>query len=254
MSFKSHSPVIVPQENPFTEDLIKTLRTWDVAAAANAYDARARRIDANVTAAFVELGLIVKEVKDRELWKHITCWKTGEACHSWDEWVHDALPEWSNGTVYSALGCAEDLKDIPVAQRCRIRRGNQEVLRKLPPAARKEPPVLEYAVQMPPREFLSRMQRDHPESHIQSKMPYRFSPTDDQRYDIDMALAAIMDWEKCTRDEALHQLAVDWLDSPCGYWEHADPRQEMVNDPTNREAIQREYERKHGGTVPEVLQ
>lgn len=217
---------IIPQDKPFTEDLIKTLRTWEISAAASAYDARVRRIDANITAAFVELGLIVKEVKDRELWKHITCWKTGSACHSWDEWVHDALPEWSNGTVYSALGCAEDLQEIPVERRVRIRRTNQETLRKIPPAVRRESPVLEAAEKMTPSEFLPKMQREHPEAHLQAKVGYRFKPTEDERDDIDLALAGVMNvLDVPTREAALHWLALNWLDSM--YDEQLTNRQEI---------------------------
>ena len=166
------------------------------------YDKRVREIESDSRTLFTELGLLCREMAERELWRYIPS-RTGGLCHSLDHWIHEALP-WSNGTAYSALGVARDCSDIPVEERKLIPRGNLETLRKLSPAVRRDPLIREAAKSQQPAEFVRTIAADYPTQHLEITSVIRFRATTDQRADIDSALELCASLEGTgTRDEAL---------------------------------------------------
>jgi hypothetical protein len=180
-------------------------------------DKRARQIEDEAANLFVELGLICKQVADRELWRHIEVQVRDEdgsaipgefePAHSFDHWVHDALP-WSNGTAYSALGVARDCADIPIEERREIPRGNLETLRKLSPAVRRDPLIREAAKKEKPEQFVRTIADNFPTQHLEISSPMRFRPSEGQRGDIEAALTLCIAQEGCnTREEALWAMA-----------------------------------------------
>jgi len=190
-----------------TAEIISAMRSWEHGAAAAAYDHRARMIESESLSSFSELGIIVKEVDDQELWRWIT--KTdGELCHSWDDWVQDALPV-SRATAYSARKVAQRLSGIPEAERALISPGNLRTLAEVDDAKiTGSRLILDAARNLKPEAFRAKIMREFPERHLEAKQPYRFHPTEGQREDIDSALALAVAQEGClTREEALWSLA-----------------------------------------------
>lgn len=170
------------------------------------YDKRVREIESDSRTLFTELGLLCREMAERELWRYISS-SSGGLCHSLDHWIHEALP-WSNGTAYSALGVARDCADIPVEERKLIPRGNLETLRKLSPAVRRDPLIMEAAKSQPPAEFVRTVAADFPSQHVENLLPMRFKPSEGQRVDIEASIELAMHYEGAvTREEALWAMA-----------------------------------------------
>lgn len=174
-------------------------------------DKRVREIESEASSLFVEVGLLCREMSERELWRYIPSSSGGE-CHSFDQWVHEALP-WSNGTAYSALGVARDCADIPVEERQQIPRGNLETLRKLSPAVRRDPLIMEAAKKQAPAEFVRTISANFPQQHIENMSPMRFKPSEEARPYIEEAIALAMHYEEAvTREEALWAMAMFYME------------------------------------------
>ena len=195
----------------FDEATLAGMRSWEIGAAATALDQRVRTIGRQHQEDFTELGLIIREVESRELWKYIVSNDGETMCHSLDQWMHEALP-WSNGTAYSALGVARDCADIPVEDRKQIPRGNLETLRKVSPAVRRDPQVIKRAKETQPEAFVRELATEHPYEHLEGKLKYRFSPTESQRKFIDECIIVCMDrGDALTREDALECFARTYI-------------------------------------------
>ena len=197
-----------------TEDAILDMRrNLTDSAAAMALDHRARSIEAENTRNFSELGIIVNEVDERQLWRHVTK-SDGEICHSWNDWVMDALPV-SRSMAYAARTVAQRLSGIPAEERSLISPGNLRTLAEVDdPKITQSRPILDDAKTMKPAEFREKIAREHPEQHIENLKPMRFSPTESQRIAIEGALeaACIVFDEGLSREQSLEAIAAYYLD------------------------------------------
>ena len=192
---------------PFDEAYIAELRKWEPGAAAQVYDERIRHLEARDKQTFAERGLIMLEMEQRELWRHVGGGQFG----SLDAWIHNAAPE-SNSSCYAALRVARTLGNvIPVQEQNEIPRCNLEVLSKVSTAVARRPEIRE-AAKGKNAEFVAKIQREFPLEHIEHDRPMRFKPDESQRAAIDEALmlAAVLE-EAANREEALTCLAVSYV-------------------------------------------
>lgn len=216
--------------NRITEEAIAGMRKWATPAAAAAYDHRVRVIESETAGNFAEIGLIVKEVDDRELWRFITK-SDGEMCHSFDDWLLDAMPV-SRSQAYSARKVAQRLDHLSAEERAEISPGNLKTLAEVDdPKITKSRPILDAAKKMKPKEFRAKIAREHPEQHLESFEPMRFNPVATARELIDRALEKAKELDGAvTREEQLECLADFYL--------QARPDAEIVTVKAVSESIQ----------------
>jgi hypothetical protein len=190
--------------------LVDMRRNFTDGATAIALDHRARTIEVTLSNLFVEVGVIAKEVDDRELWRHIT--KTdGDLCHSFDDWLLDAMPV-SRGTVYAARKVAQRLSGIPVEERSLISPGNLKTLAEVDdPKITQDRLILDASKKLKPAAFREKIMREHPEQHLEAESPMKFTPTTSQRREIEEALVlAVALGDAGSRNEALEAIAVHY--------------------------------------------
>src|SRR5208337_3207437 len=107
----------------------------------------------------------------------------------------------SNGTAHDALAAAKSLSHITPEERAEIPRVNQKVLAKLSPAVSGDPAIKKLAKEGSNDELRSKIEREHPNEHLERKEPMRFSPDSSARAVIDETLEMIMTVEECGRDQ-----------------------------------------------------
>jgi hypothetical protein len=195
----------------FTQETIEKFREWPDDAAANAYDERLRAIERGHSQTFTELGLILVECEKRQLWRHAVK-SDCQPPHSLSDWIADCLPV-SNGSAFAALKCARALAHISPAEREEIPRGNQEAMACMSESLAKSEHIKSAAKSMKPQDFRAKIERDHPDQHLEAFKPMRFSPVRSARTVIDHALeiAAVLD-EAAGRDDALEKVAQFYID------------------------------------------
>src|SRR5271157_5720703 len=212
------------------KETIESSRTWAVREAATLLCDRYRMILKTKAELFVEMGLVLEEIERRELWpfdKSPTL--EGIPCHSMDDWIHRASGT-SNGTAYAALQAGRTLSHIPAEERAEIPRCNQQVLSKLSPAVSGDAEVLEVAKHGSNEALLDKIEKDHPNQHVETKRPMRFSPEHSARKIIDKAIAMCMAIEECGRDEALERICELYVED--FKYEYDQVRQEKANPVT----------------------
>jgi len=134
-------------------------------------DKRARSIEAQNKATWVELAEICCSVRDNRLWQD-------GGFQSFGEWLKDACPT-SRSLAYLAIGIREELKEIGTSQLKKIPLGNANILRDTP-KHRRNGHLLEAAMMQPPREFLGTVIEHSPESHLERKHCHKFRLTQSQ--------------------------------------------------------------------------
>jgi len=157
-----------------------------------------------------EVGILCRNVRDRQLWKLRVDPATGSQCHSFDAYMVLAAPR-ARSTAYGYLRQVEALSDIPDAVLGQIRGENVDTVRQLSTAVRAEPEVLEAARTQKAKEFIGTIRRDHPEQHISRRSRYRLNPTEEQKAEIEEAVElAIERGDANTREEAIFMWAMDY--------------------------------------------
>lgn len=191
--------------------MIAQYREWEPGAVAQIFDRRVRDIEEQSLRNFSELGIIGKEMDDRKLWQYVTK-KDGERCHSWDDWVQDALTV-SRSTAYSARKVAQRLSGIPQEDRALISPGNLKTMAEIDDVKLTgSRPILDAAKKLKPEKFREYIEKEHPERHIEALAPMRFSPEKSAREVIDRALEIAMVMEECGREAALEAISQFYID------------------------------------------
>jgi hypothetical protein len=96
------------------------------------------------------------------------------------------------------------LSDVPSDKLIDIPKSNLHMLASLSTEVRNDPEVLEAAKRLARDKFEEKLQKDHPNQHIESRKPLRFSPgrTGARIVEDGIAMAISMGYAS-TRDEAL---------------------------------------------------
>ena len=195
-----------PKSEAITPELIEMYRGWTDEASANIYDARLRAIERGHAQTFTELGVILVECEARQLWK-LAVMSNCQHPHSFSAWIVDCLPV-SNGSAFAAYKCAKKLAAIPAGEREQIPRGNLEAMAAMSDSLAQSESIKAAAKQLKPKEFREKIEREHPNQHLEAHKPLRFSPERSARKVIDEALDMVMLCEGLpSREAALEFIA-----------------------------------------------
>jgi len=134
---------------------------------ASELDLRYRELLALERQTFSELGDILLEIRNRELWRYMERLQE-PPYHSFDDFVTRASGT-SARTAYDALACAEGLSDVPNRQE--IPRCNQKILNQLSPVLKKDPEIQQAAQTMKEREFENMIAENYPLQHCEVRLP-----------------------------------------------------------------------------------
>jgi hypothetical protein len=158
---------ILDTSSPVTELSLLQLRSMPEEKAAAFLDLRLRALEDAWKHSYVERGLILIEVQDRQLWRWMVDF-AGEQYESFENWVCRAAPQ-SRSDCFAAMRAVRELHEIPMKELSEIPRCNVEVLRSLSSGVRIQPEVVAAAQALPEKEFRDKIRQDHPEQHIESK-------------------------------------------------------------------------------------
>lgn len=143
---------------------LRGLPDWE---AADVLDHRLRVLEVQYKRGFIERGIVLLEMQQRELWKHVRD-QDGNPYTSFERWVVGSAP-YSRRDCFAALAAVKQLQDVPREQLAEVPRCNIEVLKQLSPAVRAEPEVMERARSLSEREFRASIGVTHPEQCIEPK-------------------------------------------------------------------------------------
>lgn len=145
----------------------------DTLERAKAHDQRVRDLDQFVRGVWAELGYLCLLVRNGEEWRVL-------GHHSFDAWLLAAAP-CSRASAYGGMKAFEELADdFTPAEMVEVPHGNAHVLKLLPKSVRCDPAVRKAAREQRPKQFLAKMQKEHPELHLETKMPKKFVFTNSQ--------------------------------------------------------------------------
>jgi hypothetical protein len=150
-----------------TELTLVRLRTMPDWEAADVLDDRLRVLEVQWKRGYAERGLILLEVQERELWRHIRD-REGVGYTSFERWVVGSAP-YSRRDCFAALAAVKELKDIPASVLMDVPRCNIGVLQQLSSGIRSQPEVLQQAKTLSEKELLAYVAVKHPTEHIPAK-------------------------------------------------------------------------------------
>lgn len=183
------------------------LDTSDFESRAKAHDQRVRDLDQFVRGVWAELGYLCLLVRNGEEWRVL-------GHHSFDAWLLEAAP-CSRASAYGGMKAFEELADdFTPAEMVEVPHGNAHVLKLLPKAVRRDPAVRKAAREQRPKQFLAQMQKEHPELHLETKMPKKFIFTSDQWGVIEKALDEYRDESgspEMSDADAMEGICADWM-------------------------------------------
>lgn len=208
--------------NGITEATLINLRNMPDEIAAVALDGRLRALEIQWKRSFLERGLLLLEMEQRQLWRKLTDPHTQEPYSSLEKWICSAAPQ-SRSDAYAALRAVKELRDIPRQSLEAIPRCNVAILQALSTAVRNEPEVLKAAKDLPEREFIRKIQKDWPEQHIEERRMLHMNPTKTASTVIERAIKLAMQVEGLTtREQVLEMWATEYLQG------HAEVEDEQV--------------------------
>jgi hypothetical protein len=171
-------------------------------------DRRLRALEEVYKRSFVERGLILREVQERELWRWLAD-SNGFQYKCFDDWVCDAAPQ-SRSDCFAALRVVKELQEMPVQDLLQIKRANLEQLKKVSSSVRILPEVVAAAKSLPEKSFVAKMNAEH-DQHLEAKQPVVMAPPEDME-EQETAIAIAIAVEGCTtRAEALKAIYISYI-------------------------------------------
>lgn len=172
--------------------------------------AHMRNIDKSERLNYAAKGLLAREVEDRGLWKLHEDPSTGLPCRSFNRWVMVACP-YGHSSVRGALAYIRVLRDIPDADLAEIPPSNFPTMKMLSTAVRAKTEVLEAAKTQKAEVFVETLRRTEPDQHVSRRRPLRLNPTEEQRAEIDEAVAlAIQNGDAASAEQAIFGWAINY--------------------------------------------
>ena len=189
-----------------TELSLVTLRSLPEEKAALVLDRRLRAMEESYKRSFIERGIILIEVQERQLWRWMAD-ETGLQYGSFEAWVCNAAPQ-SRRDCFYAMRAIKDLQDIPLPELREIPRCNIALLQSISTGVRSKPEVIAAAKHLSEKEFVAKVEADWPDQHIESRRTIHLQPTKSAAGIIDQAIEMATALEGCqTREEALEAVA-----------------------------------------------
>jgi hypothetical protein len=163
-----------------------------------------RALDTIEEQSFAVRGEAMLLIEERDLYRYVIDEEVGDYYQSFDKWLKDTLPR-SWGYCRDALRARKELKEIPFDAFGKMKRCNIEKLKEVSSSLRLLPEVIEAAKNLPEKQFVEKMNRDHAQ-HLEVKRPVMMVASPDAAK-FDHAVEMVMAVEECNRDEALIHIA-----------------------------------------------
>lgn len=157
---------------------------------------------------FAVRGMCALLIEERELYRFVIDQEVGDYYVSFDRWLKQTCPNsWSY--CRDALRAVKELKDMPFTDLLEIKRANLEQLKKVSSGVRLLPEVVRAAKDMPEKQFVEKMNREHSQ-HLAVKQPVVMAEPDaceDFEEAIEMAIVC----EHCvSRAEAIRAISISY--------------------------------------------
>jgi hypothetical protein len=179
--------------------------------AADALDTRLRALERGYRRSFVERGLILMEMEERQLWKLLRDSETNQLYSSLEDWICTAAT-YSRSDCMAAKEAVKKLKDVPTDQLLEIPRCNLGSLLMLSAKDRakgavkvgdRAVSVIEAAQSLPEKAFTKAVSERFPDLHIEERKTIHLSPVKSAKTVIDRAIEMAMVLEDVTTREAV---------------------------------------------------
>lgn len=169
---------------------------------------------------FALRGMAMLLVEERELYRWVVDDEVGDYYQSFDRWMKQELPN-SWGYCRDALRAVKELKGMPFEDLLQIKRCNLEQLKKVSSSVRLLPEVVAAAKQLPEKQFVEKLNRDH-QQHLSAAAPVVMG-SPDEIAELEEAVTMAMALEGCTtRSEALRCLAISYIQDHAALYEHRE--------------------------------
>jgi hypothetical protein len=168
-----------------------------------------KRWDEEEQTRYATLGLMVLAVHKRMLWQHVLDPEDGFPCRSLARWIRLCAPK-GYSTCYAAMRDCEELSDVPAVDLAQIPQSNFATMKQLSTAVRRDPAVLK-AAKGKTEGLVAHVKKTHPDQHLSHTAPFRLTPTDEQRAEIEEAVElAIQCGDATSKEEAIFMWAVSY--------------------------------------------
>jgi hypothetical protein len=178
--------------------------------AADAITGRVCALDSVLRTGFIHLGILCREVRDRQLWRWLIDPDTMKPFTSMGAWITRSAP-YSYRHCHSAMTALDQLSDIPVDQLAEIPQCNLARMQRLSTKTRQEPGLVIAAAQLSEERFAAKIAEEYPDQHIEAKTSrWMLAPSLARLRDeaIDVAMVR----QDCrTREEALEAIFADYI-------------------------------------------
>lgn len=200
--------LVVPELDALS---IMRMRSLPDQEAADSLTGRLRHLERAYKRGFIERGLLLLEVEQRELWKLVEDVETGQSYSSLDRYIVGEATH-SRSDCFAALKAVKELRDIPTDQLLDTPRCNVAVLQSLSSSIRKRPEVVKAAQTKSAKEFVKHIEERWPEQHIEARRTIHIASDKSEADDIEQAIAIAMVVEGCkSRSEALRAIAISYV-------------------------------------------
>lgn len=156
---------------------------------------------------YFERGEIAVQFEKRELWRHLLNPNSHEPFISFSAWM--ACSHLGGRRVnFESKKDVEALKDIPADKLRGVTKGNIKVLKQLSTAVRNDEAILVAAKTLPEKDFLAKLQAEHPNQHVEIRKALRFFPVASEAVKVEEAVAWAIEREIAgNRDDAIVRIA-----------------------------------------------
>lgn len=203
------------------------------------HDEKFRSLETATRKNFVEMMVILREMKTLALWKELK--HNGKGFSSFDSWLKDAAP-YSRASGYAALKAADKLLPfIPKEELAEMPRRNIDLLTKVPKMHyEKVDSPIRKAAKGNEKEMREAIVKHAPEAHVDSQSTIKLdSPAKDI---CDEAIQAAMILNDCkTEGEALETVCLEYLQQLC-----QDERFQGMTNQRAAEALRKQREAEGG--------
>lgn len=199
---------------------IMRMRALPNQEAADALDGRLRVLERGYRRSFVERGLILVEMEERQLWKLLRDSETNQPYSSLEDWIC-TVATYSRSDCMAAKEAVKKLKDVPTDQLLDVPRCNIGSLLMLSAKDRakgavkvgdKAVSVIEAAQSLPEKAFTKAVSERFPDLYIQARKTIHLEPQKTEAEDIEEAIKIAMVVEGCsTRTEALRAISISYI-------------------------------------------
>lgn len=153
---------------------------------------------------YVERGLIAVQFEKRSLWRNLIDPDTNTPFANFTAWMSCSQFMGCRRTNFEAKGDVKALEDVPAEKLIEVPKDNIKVLKQLSTKVRNDPAVLEAAKTLEREKFEEKVEREHPDQHIEARRPFRLNLGRSQRKAVDEWIAHAIEHDIAgNRDEAI---------------------------------------------------